>query len=156
MCGRFSLDSTSAGLSGFFGILKCPEVAPRYNIAPGQEIIAVRSLQDSDREAKFLHWGLIPHWSKDKSIAYKMINARAETVAEKPSFRSAYRARRCLVPVTGFYEWKRIEKQKQPFYIRRTGHELFALAGIWETWSDKQSEEIIESCAILTTEANTC
>jgi putative SOS response-associated peptidase YedK len=117
-----------------------------------QNIAAVRAAKDAN-ELVLLRWGLIPSWSKDAKIAYKFTNARAETVADKPSFRSAFKQRRCLIPASGFYEWKRDAKQKQPFFIRPRDEELFSFAGLWETWHDREGE-IIESCAVITTEAN--
>ena len=101
-----------------------------------------------------LHWGLIPHWAKDASIGNRMINARAETVAEKPSFKSALKSRRCLIPADGFYEWSKEGNHKQPYHIRRSDRDLFCFAGLWEHWTDKESGEEIESCTIITTEAN--
>jgi len=154
MCGRISLGTTAEALARLFKLSDLPVIKPSWNIAPGQPIAAVKTDPAGERSFSFLHWGLIPAWSKDKNIAYKLINARSETVAEKPSFRSAYKSRRCLVPADGFFEWVRQDKQKIPFHIRKKDSGLFALAGIWEQWKDKQSNEEIESCAILTTAAN--
>jgi putative SOS response-associated peptidase YedK len=125
----------------------------RYNIAPQQPVAAVRATE-AGNELVLLRWGLIPSWSEDAKIGYKLINARSETVAEKPSFRSAFKQRRCIIPASGFYEWKREAKHKQPFYIHpRDEEELFSFAGLWERWHDPEGEEI-ESCTILTTTAN--
>lgn len=154
MCGRISLGTTAEALAQLFKLSDLPDIKPSWNIAPGQPIAVVRVGSRGQRSLSFLHWGLIPAWSKDRNIAYKLINARSDTVAEKPSFRSAYKSRRCLVPVDGFFEWQRQDKQKIPFHIRKRDSGLFALAGIWEHWKDKQSNEEIESCAILTTTAN--
>ncbi len=151
MCGRFSLGSTTEAISSFFKGLTIPlPLVPRYNIAPSQEVLAIRS----EYEPVMLRWGLIPRWAKDFSIGYKMINARAETVAEKPSFKSAYHSRRCLIPADGFYEWKKEGAHKQPYHIRKTDRELFCFAGLWEEWACKSTGELIESCTIITTEAN--
>lgn len=100
-----------------------------------------------------MHWGLIPSWAKDPSIGNRIINARSETVAEKPSFRAAFKRRRCLIPANGFYEWKKIGKKKQPYYVRRKDGEPFAFAGLWEPWEGEDGT-VIESCTILTTEPN--
>lgn len=149
---------TSPGevLAEFFELVEVPPVAPRYNIAPTQPVPVVRT----DRAAKarrfdLLHWGLIPSWAKDPIIGSRMINARAETVAGKPSFRSAIRYRRCLLAADGFYEWKKIEgqKRKQPYYIHLGDHRPFAFAGLWEHWEGADGSEI-ESCTIITTEPN--
>jgi len=154
MCGRFSLGSTSAAISHFFGFAQQLPLPPQWNIAPGQNILTVRAEDQDTRSPALLLWGLIPPWAKDRSIGYKMINARAETVAEKPSFRSAFQVRRCLIAADGFYEWQRSGRQKQPYHIRKTDRGLFAFAGIWESWTDQQTRPPVESCAILTTEAN--
>lgn len=154
MCGRISLKSSPESISGYFDLVESPLLDPRWNIAPGQQIFAVRSNHAGIRTSARLHWGLVPSWAKEKSVGYKMINARAETLTEKPSFRSAYRSRRCLVPVDGFYEWQRVDQQKQAYHIRKTDFGLFALAGIWESWTDKDSRESLESCSIITTVAN--
>jgi putative SOS response-associated peptidase YedK len=123
-----------------------------YNIATLQSIGAVRTAEGG-RELVLLRWGLIPGWSKDAKIAFKLTNALGETVAEKPSFRSAFKQRRCIIPASGFFERKREAEQKQPFYIHPRGEELFSFAGLWETWHDPEGE-IVESCAVITTEAN--
>ncbi|SHJ64051.1 Putative SOS response-associated peptidase YedK [Malonomonas rubra DSM 5091] len=154
MCGRISLGSTAEAIAQILRVSGVPEVKPRWNIAPGQNILAIRLNENRERAPALLFWGLIPPWSKDRSISYKMINARAETVSEKPSFRVAYKSRRCLVPITGFYEWKRSEKKKIPFHIRKIDSSLFTVAGLWECWTDKASGEVVESCALLTTDSN--
>ncbi len=148
------MTSTSLAVSHYFGIQTSPPIVPLFNIAPGQDILAVRQNEKAENEATLLHWGLIPSWAKDTSIGWKLTNARSETVMEKPSFRSSYHSRRCLIPVDGFYEWQHVGRQKQPYYFHRTDGDLFALAGLWERWVDKGKEEIIESCTILTCEAN--
>lgn len=156
MCGRFARIHFRGKLIEKYrlkkGELLEDRLEDRYNIAPMQNIAAVRAT-DAGNELVFLRWGLIPSWSKDAKIAYKLTNACAETVAEKPSFRSAFKQRRCIVPASGFYEWVREAKQKQPFFIHPRDEELFSFAGLWETWHDPEGE-IVESCAIITTEAN--
>jgi len=139
-----------------FQIDNVSDIKPRYNIAPTQSVLTVlQPSASANRQGKMLHWGLIPSWAKDRKMGSKLINARAETVAEKPAFRSAFRKRRCLVVADGFYEWQQQEnkKQKQPFYFRLSDGEPFAFAGLWEHWQDATGEEI-ESCTVLTTEAN--
>ena len=125
---------------------------PRYNIAPSQEVPAIRQETDG-RKAVLLRWGLLPHWARDEKFGYHTINARAETVDKKPAFRSAFKRRRCLITATGFYEWKKLNRHKQPYHIRMKGQELFAFAGLWEHWQSSEGK-IIESCTILVTDAN--
>lgn len=130
------------------------EWVPRYNVAPGQEIVAV--WQDAVRPVRVLstlRWGLIPSWAKDASIGYKMINARSETVTEKPSFSDPLRSRRCLILADGFYEWKRVGKEKLPFCFTLADESVFAFAGLWERWKSPQGQ-MTESCTILTTKPN--
>ena len=154
-CAGGSLSSKADTiLSKDFGAPISFDLPPRYNIAPTQQILAVRQSTGKEvREAVFLRWGLIPRWAKDPSIGNRMINARAETLAEKPAFRSAFRSRRCLVPSNGFYEWKKEEKRKQPYYIRPRGRSSFAFAGLWERWQGPEGS-LVESCTLITTEAN--
>lgn len=154
MCGRFSLTTPTEGLRALFGFDELPNLPPRYNIAPTQDVAAVR-LAGTDPRPTFtlFRWGLIPAWAKDPSIGSRMINARAETVAEKPAFRNAFRRRRCLIPADGFYEWeKRADGGKQPWRITLEGGVPFAFAGLWEHWSGADGSEV-ESCTIVTTEA---
>ena len=134
-----------------FGVSKLTYL-PRFNIAPTQEVSAVRDLGEG-RELEFLRWGLIPSWAKDKSIGAKLINARAETVAEKPAFRSAFKHRRCLIPADGFFEWKKEGGRKEPHYITLRDGGLFAFAGLWEEWHPEDGEAV-RSCTIITTGAN--
>ena len=153
MCGRFTLRTPAHRLAEAFGVDALPNLAPRYNIAPTQDVVAIRHA-DAGRELAMLRWGLIPGWAKDPAIGSRMINARAETVAEKPSFRAAFRQRRCLVAADGFYEWqKAAEGPKQPYYIRLESDAPFAIAGLWERWRDPAGETV-ESCTLITTEAN--
>lgn len=151
MCGRFTLGSGPEEISRAFGIPRPTDLVPRYNVAPTQRVAAVRS-SGAGRELVFLRWGLIPSWSRDKAIGARLINARGETVAEKPSFRSAFQHRRCLVLADGFYEWKASGKEKQPYYITLRDGGPFALAGLYERWEG--DAEVIESCTIITTGAN--
>lgn len=154
MCGRFALGAPPFSIIEFFNIDKLIDFEPSYNIAPTQSIPAIIHDKDSNqRTMKMLHWGLIPFWSKDNSISSRLINARSETVAEKPSFRNAFKHKRCLIPTTGFYEWEKKSKLKQPYYIKVRDEQLFAFAGLWEHWENDVKGEI-ESCTILTTEAN--
>lgn len=156
MCGRFSQSQSANAIAQTFQVPDVPPLTPRYNIAPTQAVPTVlQTSEQQDRQFRMLHWGLIPSWAKDSKIGSKLINARAETVAEKPSFRSAFRKRRCLVLADGFYEWQQQEgkKQKQPFYFRLNDGHPFAFAGLWEHWEDSNGEEI-DSCTILTTQAN--
>ena len=158
MCGRYTHKEKSAQLLELLKVIAVHlDTKPRYNVAPSQMVACVRNApENGHREAVMLKWGLIPSWAKEPSIGYKMINARAETVAEKPSFRKAFKRQRCLILADGFYEWKREGKAKQPYYIRLKDSRLFAFAGLWERWKDKTSEDNhpIESCTIITTTAN--
>ncbi len=152
MCGRYTLTVPVEILAEEFGVTgPLPEVPPSYNIAPTQEVAAVLA-DDGERRLEMLRWGLIPSWADDPGIGSRMINARSETVPEKPSFRRAFRERRCLILTDGFYEWKRTDDGKQPYYIRMEDGWPFAFAGLWESWRGGREE--IRSCTILTTEAN--
>ncbi|MDH3284290.1 MAG: SOS response-associated peptidase [Acidobacteriota bacterium] len=155
MCGRFTLTSPASVLASLFEIEPPAGLAPRYNIAPSQDVLAVRRTdEEQGREAALVRWGLIPGWAKDPSIGNRLINARSETAAEKPSFRAAMRRRRCLIPADGFYEWAALEgSAKRPYLIRLSSGEPFALAGLWERWQPDDAEPV-ESCTILTTTAN--
>lgn len=126
---------------------------PRYNIAPSQMIDAVLN-QDGETILTELKWGLVPSWAKDAEIGQKMINARSETLAEKPSFKTAFKKRRCIIPATGFYEWKKGAGGKQPYYFYLNDSPLFGFAGLYEEWTDKTTGELLETCAIITAEAN--
>jgi len=139
-----------------FGLFETAPFAPRFNIAPTQPVAVVRSSPsepEHERELAWLRWGLIPGWAKDPSVGSRMINARAETAAEKPSYRAAFRRRRCLVVADGFYEWQRTGKRKQPYFIRMQDDRPFAFAGLWESW-EGAAEGPVESCTLLTTEPN--
>jgi putative SOS response-associated peptidase YedK len=149
MCGRFPLFTPAPVLAEVFDLTGFPELAPRYNIAPTQPVAAVRA-GEAGRDLVRLRWGLVPPWSRDTKQA--PINARAETAADKPMFRHALRKRRCLVPASGFYEWVKLGTGKQPFCFRPWDERPWAFAGLWERWEGP--EGVVESCAILTTEAN--
>ena len=152
MCGRYTLSTPGAAVAELLELDSAPRLAPRYNIAPTQESAVVR-LADGRRSLAGLRWGLVPYWAADPSIGSRMINARSETVAEKPAFRSSLRRRRCLVPADGFYEWRRTPAGKQPYLIRLCGGGPFAFAGLWERWVPHDGEPI-ESFTILTTRPN--
>jgi putative SOS response-associated peptidase YedK len=154
MCGRFTMTVDPAQLQDTFPWLNVPEgMEPRYNIAPTQPVAVVPN--NDENRIEFFNWGLIPSWAKDPSIGNRMINARAETLAEKPAFRAAYRRRRCLVLADGFFEWRKDpgKKVKQPMYIRLHTGEPFAFAGLWEVWNSADGSQIL-SCTIITTEPN--
>lgn len=158
MCGRFALISDTEALAEQFGVSPAsaaalPPAVARYNIAPTQPVLAIRHNADQQPEFTFFRWGLIPSWAKDVSIGNRMINARAETVTEKPSFRTAFKRRRCLIPADGFYEWQRTNGSKQPMYIHAADERPFALAGLWEVWRSPDGDAI-QSCTILTTSPN--
>ena len=161
MCGRYTLTTPLEGLREIFLFEEQLNLGPRYNIAPTQEVPVLRlSREDGKRHLALLRWGLIPSWAKEAAIGSRMINARAESVAEKPAFRAAFRQRRCLIPADGFYEWKAAPKEagpkapKQPYLITLADGGPFAFAGLWEAWSGKASGERLESFTIITTEAN--
>lgn len=155
MCGRYALYGPSSRLRKHFGAdVDGLEFTPRYNAAPLQWLPVIRQRPTGERVAHLLRWGLVPSWSKDETSAAKLINARGETVAEKPSFRSAFRRRRCIVPANGFYEWQAVAGGKQPFYIHPAAGELFGLAGLWERWTRPGDGEVIDSFTIVTSDAN--
>ena len=152
MCGRFYLTASPEQLVDAFQLPGLPHYETSYNIPPGQKILTVVKLDDDSYKAVNLHWGLIPHWSKDKKISHHLINARAETLAEKPAFRTAYKQRRCLIPASGFYEWQQLEQGKQAYCISHKENQLIAFAGLWEYW--EHGTETIYSCSIITRAAN--
>jgi putative SOS response-associated peptidase YedK len=152
MCGRFVQHSHPEVYASAFELDSLSAAAPRYNLAPTQQVLVVRKA-DERRELVPLRWGLIPSWSKGPESGYSMINARAETVDTKPAYRTAFKHRRCLIPTEGFYEWKKKGRTKTPFLIRRKDGEPFGMAGLWERWHGKD-DETIESCTIIVTEAN--
>jgi putative SOS response-associated peptidase YedK len=152
MCGRYAQSTDPKKLAKDFKVTEVPAVEPRYNIAPTQSILAVRRSEDG-REALLLKWGLIPSWAKDDSMSARLINARSETVTEKPAFREAFKRSRCIIPADGFYEWQRAEGKKQPYFFRMRDEHPFGFAGLWDRWRGENGK-VIESCTILTTEAN--
>ena len=153
MCGRFSLTISGDEVAKYFQVKEVQDCLPRYNIAPSQEVVTIVQGLQSQRQLKAMRWGLIPSWSKDVKIGSKLINARGETVAEKPSFRNAFKHRRCLIIANGFYEWQNLSNSKQPYYIHLKSRQPFAFAGLWSVWNSGQTEEVL-SCCIITTEAN--
>ncbi len=154
MCGRFAFYSPSEATAALFGVPGSLLVEPRYNIAPTQYLAAIRNDDGESRELVMLRWGLVPFWAKDPSIGNRMINARAETAAEKPAYRAAYRRRRCLVLADGFYEWHTEESVKTPYYISLKNGGPFALAGLWEHWQSKETDEALQTVTLMTTGAN--
>ncbi|MGA5691375.1 SOS response-associated peptidase [Cytobacillus pseudoceanisediminis] len=152
MCGRFSLAEDISVLQQYFDFEISEEISPRFNIAPSQRILTVIS-DGQDRRAGTMKWGLVPSWAKDEKIGYKMINARAEGIDEKPSFKHAFRRRRCLIISDGFYEWKKHEDgNKQPYRFIMKDKRPFAFAGLWETW--KKGKQPLHTCTIITTTPN--
>jgi putative SOS response-associated peptidase YedK len=153
VCGRYAFHSPAEAVRRIFGVEDVPALEPRYNIAPTQDVPAIRAGQEGARAFAMLRWGLVPKWAKDRAIGNRMINARAESVAEKPAFRDAFRRRRCLVLADGWYEWQPAPGGKQPWYLRPKEAGPFAFAGLWEKWTDPATGEPLESCTIVTTEA---
>ena len=151
MCGRYTLITNIDRIAEAFGVAPTLEAQPRYNIAPTQDIVTI--VNNGNPHLSLLRWGLIPAWAKDESIGSRMINARAETLAEKPSFRNLLRSRRCLAVADGFYEWQGEGKNKTPMYITLQDGQPFAFAGLWDRWKDPDGQEI-HSCTIITTEPN--
>lgn len=157
MCGRYTLTTPGEVIAEIFDLSEEPEVAARYNVAPTQEVAAIRapSEEGESGERRFvtLRWGLVPHWADDPSIGNRMINARCESVADKPAFRASFKKKRCLVLADGFYEWQKVAGgKKQPWYFRLENGEPFAFAGLWASWS--KGDEPLETCTLLTTDAN--
>ncbi len=153
MCGRYSLTSPVEGIRALFGFDELPNLGVRYNIAPTQDVPVVRAGEQGKSVFAMMRWGLVPSWAKEVGSSAPLINARAETVAEKPSFRSAFKQRRCLIPADGFYEWKSENGAKQAYRIAMPNDAPFAFAGVWESWNGANNETI-ESCAVITTEAS--
>jgi putative SOS response-associated peptidase YedK len=154
MCGRFALKAPPRSIQEHFHLPEILDLPPKYNIAPSQMIAVVRHLPGkSSHQLDMLRWGLIPNWAKDMNIGYKLINARAETLAQKPSFRTALKKRRCLIAADGFYEWKHSGKTKQPFYVQLKKGGVLGFAGLWESWLGPDGN-IVESCTIITTSPN--
>jgi putative SOS response-associated peptidase YedK len=154
MCGRFTLTTTPEEVAEHFGLAETPQLSPRFNVTPGQAIATIARSRESARPMLALRrWGLVPAWAKDAKLGSRMINARVETVGEKPAFRSAFRERRCLVPADGFYEWApRPGGSKQPYHVAFPERRCFAIAGLWERWRDPAGAPL-ETCTLLTTAA---
>jgi putative SOS response-associated peptidase YedK len=152
MCGRYSLTATPEDVRALFGYIDQPNFPERYNIAPTQPVATVLQMH-GQRRFQLVRWGLIPSWVKDPASFTLLINARSETAAEKPSFRTAMKHHRCLIPASGFYEWRRTPEGKQPFYIKPADGGVMAFAGLWETWSDPDGGDM-DSGAMLTTQSN--
>ncbi len=156
MCGRYSLATPAQNdLRSRFLLGESLEVRQRFNVAPGDDVVTVTTSHEGEPRGELLRWGLVPFWAKDPKVGYKMINARSETVAEKPAFRDALKTRRCLVIADGFYEWqpRASGKRKQPFHITRADGAPFAFAGLWASWHG-DGDQAIRSCTIITTQAN--
>ena len=151
MCGRFTLTADIKTIAEQFGVAPSLQVSPRYNVAPTQEVVSI--LRNGSGHMEWLQWGLIPSWAKDESIGSKMINARAETLAEKPSFKRLLRSKRCLVVADGFYEWKKTQGGKTPMYITLKDGSLFAFAGLWDMWHSSDGRDL-RTCTIVTTQPN--
>ncbi len=159
MCGRFTLRAPASVIAEQFALFEVPPFAPRFNVAPSQPVPVVRLAPQREaqprRELVALGWGLVPGWAKDPAIGGRLINARAETVAEKPAFRAAFHSRRCLVVADGFYEWQRAGRERRPYFFRLHDDRPFAFAGLWEHWQGTDHGEL-ETCTILTTEPSAC
>jgi putative SOS response-associated peptidase YedK len=151
VCGRYTLKTPAGEIAAEFSLKSLPELRPRYNVAPSQDVLIVREGDDAPC-AELVRWGLVPFWARDPSIGNRMINARAETVREKPAFRAAFAKRRCLVIADGFYEWQRAPGGKRPYRIRRRDDGVFAFAGLWDEWGT--GPDRLRSCTILTTAPN--
>jgi putative SOS response-associated peptidase YedK len=151
MCARFQFAPPEDWVEEF-GLSDAPAVAPRYNIAPTQDVLAVRLQRTGSRQARLLRWGLVPYWAEDPAMGNRLINARAESVATRAAFREPFRQRRCLVPAQGFYEWKKFGRAREPWLVRLRGGATFAFAGVWDRWASERNA--IESCALITTAAN--
>ena len=155
MCGRYALLTSTPEIARILGLDgEWETISPRYNVAPTQLMPVARVNQAGEIELTTMRWGLVPFWAKDLKIGHKMINARSETAAEKPSFRAALRQRRCLIPVDGYYEWRRREDgQKQPYYIQAEDGRTAFMAGLWESWRNRETDETVLSYSILTAAA---
>jgi putative SOS response-associated peptidase YedK len=155
VCGRYVLASPGAVIAAHFRLAAVPDYAPRYNVAPTQIALVVRETPEGVREAAWLRWGLVPAWAKDPEIGGRMINARAEGLADKPAYRAAFRRRRCLVPADGFYEWRPVagSRRKQPYFVRLASGTPLALAGLWEQWRPSAGDAV-QTFTIVTTTAH--
>jgi putative SOS response-associated peptidase YedK len=154
MCGRFSFVFEEDKFEEYFGLQVDVRLPRNYNVAPSQDIVVIRNEADNKKKMDFLKWGLVPFWADDPSIGHKMINARIESVGDKPSYKQAYKNKRCLIPASGYYEWKKEKEGKQPFYIKRYDSNPLAFAGLWEKWTDDQTGEELQTCTIITAPAD--
>jgi putative SOS response-associated peptidase YedK len=155
VCGRFTSTVESSEVALRFGVEPPERYRARYNVAPTQQVLAILDDANRGRRAEMMRWGLVPHWAKDPSTSFKMINARAETVLEKPAYRSLMRRHRCLVPADGFYEWRvGPDGKKEPVRFTLAAGSLFAFAGLWTSWVERQTGELLDSCTIITTMPN--
>lgn len=156
MCGRITLTSSARELAEHFELtpgLELPPLEPRFNVAPSQDVATVRQDRDGRRVLAMERWGLVPHWAKDPAIGNRLINARAESVATKPAFQDALRSRRCVVPADGFYEWSGPPGERCPYLFRRPDRAMIGIAGLYERWIG-EGGEVIDSCTLITTDAN--
>jgi putative SOS response-associated peptidase YedK len=154
MCGRYTIHTPLQVIADLFEVDNGPALVPRYNVAPTQDVPVVRFDDDHHRELMMMRWGLVPFWAKDPKIGNSLINARSESLAEKPAYRNAFKSRRCLVVADGFYEWKKTPEGKQAYWIHLKSGEPFAFAGLWEHWKAEDGSREITSCTIITTEPN--
>ena len=153
MCGRFTLLASKDQIKTQFDVSELPEFLPQYNIAPSLPVLSIVAVENHNHAVLF-RWGLVPYWAKDKKIGNSLTNARAETVNSKPAFRNAFKSRRCLMVMSGFFEWRQEGANRQPYYIKRQDDSLLAIAAIWESWQSDDGVETIQSCCLITTEAN--
>lgn len=154
MCGRFALDTTKVEIKTQFHVEHIPEISSSFNIAPTQNaLILFQSPIDGMRDIEWFTWGLIPYFAKDKKMKPPLINARAETLATKPAFRTSFKSKRGIVIMSGYFEWQQLEHYKQPYYIRLKNKKLLAVAALWDTWQS-QGGEVVHSCCLITTQAN--
>lgn len=153
MCGRFTLISSDEKIKAQFDLSDLPPILPQYNIAPSLPVLSIVEVEKQNHAVLF-RWGLIPYWTKDKRIGNGLANARAETVQAKPAFRNAFKSRRCLIVMSGFFEWRQEGAIKQPYYIKRQDDNLLAIAALWESWQSADGVETIQSCCLITTYAN--
>ncbi|MBA2655422.1 MAG: SOS response-associated peptidase [Tatlockia sp.] len=153
MCGRFALIPDDEIIKTQFAVSEVPPLEPQYNIAPSLTVLAIVKVEHHNHAVLF-RWGLIPYWAKDKKIGNSLTNARAETVMEKPAFRKAFQSRRCLMVMSGFFEWQEQGAVKQPYYNKHKNNKLMAIAGLWESWQSANGDEVIQSCCLITTKAN--
>ena len=156
MCGRYKLTVSWAEIHRLYNLTNSVNLPARYNIAPTQDVLAITyDAETKQRRGEMFRWGLVPPWAKDVKIGYNLINAKAETVAEKPAYREAFKTRRCIIPADAFYEWQETgQSLKQPYAIVMKDRSVFGFAGLWETWTDKANGEVIRSCTIITTKPN--